>query len=101
MSITIQTRFAVDRNQNRKIEPDEIVKFAELSALDENKDQILEGTELTGIHYEYGKDVWAPADAPHVEAEQGVACTIKVQRIRLEDGGLDLNINCNYFPRLA
>lgn len=90
---SISLRFAVDRNSDRKIEPEEKVSIDELKALDTDGDQFLKGHELAPVYYEYGKDLWLQAGRTHrVPAEKSTSF-VNLHLIGLEPPKIEMDIN--------
>lgn len=86
MPMKINVRFAIDRNHNLQIEPDEIVHNKdEMLPLDSNQDLALEGEELKEIFFEYGQDQWLPAGRYNVLRGDGWDTIINLRKIMLTD----------------
>lgn len=64
----IPTKFAIDRNNNKEVEQDEIVKtLADLSVKDREGDDKLKGKELEGVFFEYSKDNWLEGNKENIQ----------------------------------
>ncbi|MBI3925179.1 MAG: hypothetical protein HY319_06535 [Armatimonadetes bacterium] len=93
MSLTIQTRFALDRNHNQRVEPEEVLQgFQALGEVDGDQNGRLVKTELRDVFFEYGQDDWLPAGRPTFRDSDEYRMRIEVQEIRIDPPGMDLDV---------
>lgn len=89
----ISMRFGLDKNQNNKIEKEEIVKFSELSSQDQDENKTLKGRELDGVYFEYGDDVWLEGDRTHVIRKDDYTQRIRLKEVKLDPPAIDMKVN--------
>lgn len=93
MPLTIQTRFALDRNNNKRVDDGEIVTLPSLKSRDADDSGDLADDEFQGVFYEYGEDRWLPADRTHREQGDGYVTSLTMKRIDLNTGAVEMDIS--------
>lgn len=89
--VSLSMAFAIDRNTNGKVDPGEAVSgLSDLGENDINKDSRIDGKELKGIFYEYGKDEWVPADKDYKKDIGGMTAITSLNSIDLKNGKVDI-----------
>ena len=96
----VTTRFAIDKDNNRKIDEGEIIKdLSELKGKDRDGDDTLKKGELKGVFFEYSKDKWLAADKINKET---IMCegqvplgegTIEVKEIDVKTGQMKMKFD--------
>ncbi len=93
MALTIDTRFAIDRNHNKKVDDGEVVTLEQLAEKDRDENKAIEGKEFEDVYFEYGQDRWIPADREFREKGEGYTTVVKMNRVDLKTGAVDVSIS--------
>jgi len=93
MSLTIQTRFALDRNHNQRVDDGEVVALRELKSKDVNGNGFLHDGDFEDVYYEYGKDQWLPADRTNRVKGDGYVTSLTMRRLDLTTGAVEMEIS--------
>ena len=89
----IQMRFALDHNNNKRIEKEEVVKFQDLKALDANQNNSLDGRELNDVYFEYGDDEWLSGGRTHYRESDGYSQRIRLEQVNFDPAGIKMKID--------
>lgn len=89
----ISTKFAVDRNRDRKIAPEEIVAFKDLKSHDSDDNGKLEGKEFQDVYFQYGEDVWLEGGKRHRLTSENAIQTIELKSLTFDPARMDLSVN--------
>ncbi len=95
--LTISMKFAVDKNNNNKVDDGEIIKsLSELSDKDTDGDKKLKGKELKGVFFEYGKDDWMEGGKVNYKPMESGHARVQLKEVNIETGAIDMNINVSF-----
>jgi hypothetical protein len=92
-------RFAIDENNNKKIEPEEIKNLSQLSAKDKDGNGKLNDKELKGIFFEYCKDNWMDGSKVNNQTLMDVGnvpiadSSVELKEIDLKTNQADMDIS--------
>ena len=89
----ISMSFALDRNQNNKIEQDEVVRLSELRSQDKDGNNALSGEELHSVYYEYGEDSWLSGGRTHVIRKQDHTQRVHLSELRFDPPAIDMKVD--------
>lgn len=89
----ISTKFAVDRNRDRKIAPEEIVAFKELQDYDADGNGCLEGKEFQDVYFQYGEDVWLEGGKRHRMTSENAIQTVELKSLTFDPARMDIKVN--------
>lgn len=92
MTTNISLRLGIDRNQDRKIDRDELIGLEELNSLDTSGDKFLKGYELDPVYYEYGKDKWLQAGRSHRLPSERTVTIVNLHSIGLDPTKIEMDI---------
>lgn len=93
MPLTIETRFAIDRNHNKTVEPEEIVDLKQLAEKDADRNGVLQDGEFEDVYFEYAHDKWIPADREYREPSDGYVTVVKMNKLDLKTGAVDISVS--------
>lgn len=96
-NVVIQTAFAIDRNKDREIQKEERLKhFGDLQERDLNHDNILKGSELKDVYFDYGEDRFVECGHP-VQLEIGsMTHTVYMKSLMINPPKLDLEVSVGF-----
>ncbi len=94
-ALALYMRFAIDKNNNNKVDEGEIVRFYEdLSPKDTDENKKIQEKELEGVFFEYSKDTWLEAGKiNYMPMEGDYHAKVELKEINLATGGLNLDIS--------
>ncbi len=94
-ALALYMRFAIDKNNNKKVDEGEVVRFYEdLSPKDTDDNKKIQEKELEGIFFEYSKDTWLEAGKTNYMPMEGdYHAKVELKEINLATGGLNLDIS--------
>ena len=91
MNVTV--RFGIDRNHDRRIEPEEqITRFEQLGDLDQDEDGVLNGGEMEDLYFEFGEDVWLSGGERHHLENGQYRQTVELREVRLDPPAIDMHV---------
>lgn len=94
--MNISLKFALDRNHDQKIQPEEVVGVSQLQERDGNGDLSLKGSELKDVYFQYGEDIWLEAGRAHRLAYDKGTQVVEMRSIGLEPPKVDLRIDMTF-----
>lgn len=94
--MNISLKFAVDRNRDRKIQPEETISFDQLKERDSNGDGVLKGQELRDLYFQYGQDTWLEAGQTHRLKVEQATQVVQLRSIGLEPPRIDLHVDVTF-----
>lgn len=97
--MNVEMKTGVDINRNGEIEPNELVKPADLKALDQDGDGQLRAAELKDVFVQYSPGVWAAAAEPYCTLGQHYVSTKEVNAIDYANGKVDLSVSIKPLPQ--
>ncbi|MBS2037355.1 hypothetical protein JST97_20370 [bacterium] len=94
--MNISMNFAIDRNRDRKIQPEEIVPLASLKERDSDQDGQLQGRELRDVYFQYGQDCWLEGGRRHRLQSGETTQFVELRSLSLDPPKLDLHIDMTF-----
>ncbi|MBN9419482.1 MAG: hypothetical protein J0I12_28765 [Candidatus Eremiobacteraeota bacterium] len=94
--MNISLKFAVDRNRDQKIQPEEMVGVSQLRERDGDGDRSLKGAELKDVYFQYGEDTWLEAGRRHRMSWEKGTQVVELRSIGLEPPKVDLHIDMTF-----